>query len=142
MNLADIEFAGAVPHCGISRFYEQADIFINASCLDNMPISILEAFASGTPVVSTAQEGIRYMIEHERTGLLCETGDWHGLTENVGRLLREPVLASQIARNALEESNRYRWNVVRGKWLEVYQALEQSSVVTHDSEKMVAADAK
>ena len=38
------------------RFYDATDIFINASWLDNMPVSILEAFASDTPVVSSAQK--------------------------------------------------------------------------------------
>jgi len=53
----------------IGKYYDRADIFINASRLDNMPVSILEAFASGTPVVSTAPEGMRYLVEHGRTGL-------------------------------------------------------------------------
>jgi glycosyltransferase involved in cell wall biosynthesis len=48
------------------------DIFVNASWLDNMPVSILEAFASVTAVITTGPEGIRYIVEHERTGLLSE----------------------------------------------------------------------
>lgn len=126
ISLANVKFQGPVSHQGMGRFYDQADIFINASWLDNMPVSILEAFASGTVVVSTAPEGIRYTIEHEHTGLLCAPGDSRALAANVIRLLRDPDLASQLASNAYEESRRYRWEVVREQWLKVYQALQRN----------------
>jgi L-malate glycosyltransferase len=123
LRLTGVEFVGPVPHEDTARYYEQNDIFINASWLDNMPVSILEAFASGTPVVSTAPEAILYVVEHGRTGLLCETGDWKSLGENVIRLLREPDLAFGLACNAYEESQRYRWGAVRASWIDVYGAL-------------------
>jgi glycosyltransferase involved in cell wall biosynthesis len=125
LKLADVRFAGPVSHQEIGRFYDQADIFINASWLDNMPVSILEAFASGTPVGSTAPEGMGHIVQHENTGLLCAPGDWRALAENAGRLLRDPDLASRLALNAYEQSRRYRWEVVREQWLEVYNSLRQ-----------------
>lgn len=122
-NLPDVEFAGAVPHHEIPSYYDRADIFINASWLDNMPLSILEAFAAGTPVVSTAPDGIRYLVKNERTGLLCATGDWQALADNVMRLLRDPELANRLAQNAYSESIQYRWAAVRDQWVQVYRSL-------------------
>lgn len=123
LELRDVAFAGPVSHSKIAQYYEENDIFINASWVDNMPVSILEAFASGTPVVTTAPEGIRYIVEHERTGLLCEPGDWRALAENVTRLLQDPQFAQRIALNAHEESRRYQWDAVRAQWLCVYRKL-------------------
>jgi L-malate glycosyltransferase len=123
LELKTVEFAGAVPRSNIGRYYDEADIFINASRLDNMPVSILEAFSSGTPVVSTGPDGIRYLVEHERTGLLCETHDWKALAANVIRLLRDPDLAFRLAENARCESQRYCWSVVRGQWLNLYRSV-------------------
>jgi len=120
---ANVEFAGPISRKEIGRYYDQNDIFINASWVDNMPVSILEAFASGTPVVTTAPEGIRYIVEHERTGLLSDPGDWNGLAQNVCRLLKDPILASSLAHNAFEESQRYSWKKVREQWLEIYRSL-------------------
>jgi L-malate glycosyltransferase len=121
LRLKNVEFRGVVPHSQIGECYEQADIFINASVVDNMPVSILEAFASGTPVVTTAAHGIPYIVEHERTGLLSAPGDWKSLAQNALRLLREPELAQRIAANAHEELQRYRWENVRPQWLAVYR---------------------
>jgi L-malate glycosyltransferase len=123
LRLSGVEFTGAVPHHEIANYYERADIFINASRLDNMPVSILEAFASGTPVVTTAGGGIRYMVENERTGLVCAPGDWQSLAENALRLLREPELARRLSENAHSESKKYRWGSVRGEWLATYRSL-------------------
>lgn len=128
LNLRDVNFAGVAPHRQIAKFYDRADIFINGSCLDNMPVSILEAFASGTPVVSTAPEPIRRLIDHDRTGLLSEPGDARGLAQNVIRILRDPAMGSRIAGNAHDECRRYCWKEVRGQWLGIYQLLAGSDV--------------
>src|SRR5580692_2961279 len=76
-------FAGRVSQEQIGAFYDRADIFINASIVDNMPVSVLEAFVAGLPVVSTAPGGIRYIVEHERTGLLSPPHEWRQLGESV-----------------------------------------------------------
>jgi glycosyltransferase involved in cell wall biosynthesis len=131
LHLVDVTFVGPVSHQDTGRYYDDYDIFINASWLDNMPVSILEAFASGNPVVTTAPDGIRYIVEHERTGLLCDPGDWTALGNSVTRLLREPDLAFCLARNAHDESYRYRWESVRTAWLEVYGAMLTASAERH-----------
>jgi glycosyltransferase involved in cell wall biosynthesis len=124
LKLSGVNFAGAVGHQEIARFYDSSDIFINASSLDNMPVSILEAFASGMPVVTTAPEGMSYLVEHERTGLLSEPGDAAALAANAMRLLKDPELASHLACNAHEEMQRYSWETVRQQWLELYRSLQ------------------
>jgi L-malate glycosyltransferase len=127
MRLTGVRFGGAMPHRDVAHCYHAADIFINASNLDNMPVSILEAFASGTPVVTTAPEGMSYLVEHERTGLLSEPGDARALADNVLRLLKHPELASRLARNAHEEVQRYSWQIVRLQWLDIYRSLMLAS---------------
>jgi glycosyltransferase involved in cell wall biosynthesis len=132
-----VHFTGVASREEIGRLYDQADIFINASWLDNMPVSILEAFACGTPVVSTAAESISYLVEHERTGLLSEVGDVSALAGNVLRLLRDPALAARVAVQALRQSELYRWPAGREQWLDVYrrvsarkEAADRIAVVT------------
>jgi glycosyltransferase involved in cell wall biosynthesis len=123
LDLGEVEFCGAVPRNRIGELLERADVFVNASCIDNMPVSILEAFAAGLPVVSTASGGIPYLVEHERTGLLSEVGDVHALARNVRRVIDDPLLARHLAGNAHAESLRYEWPAIRAEWLELYRAL-------------------
>ena len=123
LNLEDVELAGAVPRSRIHEFYARADIFINASRADNAPVSILEAFASGLPVVSSAAGGIPHMLTHEVTGLLSAVGDVEALGNNVLRLLQEPTLAQELARNAHDTAHQCSWTAVRNCWLEIYERL-------------------
>ncbi len=122
-RLSEVNFAGVASREQIGRCYDQADIFINASWLDNMPVSIIEAFAAGTPVVTTSPESIPYLVEHERTGLLSPVGDEKALAANVVRVLSDPVLAARLVQNAYQESSKYTWKAVRGQWLKVYRGL-------------------
>src|SRR5205823_10334700 len=123
LNLNGVHFCGIAPRSEIGKYYDGADIFINASRLDNMPVSVLEAFASGTPVISTAPEGMRYLVEHGRTGLLSEPGHPDALAQNAIRVLRDPQLARRLSLNAVEEVKRYDWTKVRSQWLDAYRSL-------------------
>ena len=127
LKLADVKFSGVASRDQIGECYDRADIFINASWLDNMPVSIIEAFAAGTPVVTTSPESMPYLVEHERTGLLSPVGDHSALARNVLQLLGDPALASLLAQNAYQESARYTWTAARGQWLKVYRALVPGS---------------
>jgi L-malate glycosyltransferase len=135
LKLSGIRFTGVASREEIGRYYDGADIFINASCLDNMPVSVMEAFGTGTPVVSTAPEGMRYLVDDGRTGLLSDVGDAPALAHNVIRLLTEPGLATRLASNAFEQSKLFDWSVVREQWLEIYDSLYTPSNRPQPSER-------
>jgi len=119
-RIGGVNFAGVASRQQIGKCYDDADIFINASWLDNMLVSVIEAFGSGTPVVTTSPESMPYLVENERTGLLSPLGDEKALAANVIRLLREPDLAARLAKNAYQESRKYTWDVVRDQWVKAY----------------------
>ena len=127
LNLPNVNFLGVLSRQQIGRAYDSADIFVNGSNLDNMPVSVLEAFASGTPVVTTSPECMPYLVSHDHTGLLSPVGKHKALAENILRVLRDPGLAARLARNAFEESSRYRWEAVREQWLGVYGSLTRQA---------------
>jgi glycosyltransferase involved in cell wall biosynthesis len=108
-----VTFYGSVEHSKIQELYDQYDIYVNASNVDNLPGTILEAFASGLPVVSTNSGGIPYMVENEKTGLLVEKNDCDALAEKVIKLLKEPEFALKLSRNARKECEKYSWDYVK-----------------------------
>jgi glycosyltransferase involved in cell wall biosynthesis len=118
---APVRFVGRVEPERIPELYDDHDVFVNSSVIDNQPLSILEAFASGLPVVTTAPGGIGGMVRDGETGLVVPEGDPLATAAAVERLVDEPELARAMAARARREAARYTWPEVRDLWLKLYE---------------------
>jgi L-malate glycosyltransferase len=130
LGLRNIKFVGRVPPDAITALYDAADIYLNGSEIDNQPLSILEAFACGLPIVTTGAGGIPDIVSNGKSGFVVPCGDFKGLASRAIELLRDPALARQIAESGHVECRKYSWPAVRDAWVEVYQELadERSTV--------------
>ena len=102
-----VTFYGPVSHEQIQRLYAEYDIYLNASRVDNLPGSLLEAFVSGLPVVSTRAGGIPHMVEDGVTGMLADIDDDESLAGSVFRIIEDPELGRSLAQAAYAESQKY-----------------------------------
>lgn len=125
LNLKNVEFAGRVAPEKMPEFYDKADVYLNSSVVDNMPLSIVEAYACGLPVVSSDAGGIPYILENERTGLTVKAGDYEALASAAIRLIENQSLASEIAENAREYCRNFAPEKVKVEWLNLYENLEK-----------------
>jgi glycosyltransferase involved in cell wall biosynthesis len=124
LALRHVEFVGAVRPTEMGRWYDEADVYLNSSDIDNMPNSIIEAFACGLPVVTSRAGGIPYVVEHERNGLLVDCGDHEALAASALRLLDEPALAQRLIAEGLRDvEQHYTWEAVADRWATLYRAL-------------------
>ena len=89
-------------------------------CLDACPTTVLEAMASGRPVVATATGGIVDMIGDGENGLLVPPGDEHKLAEAMARLLNDAELRSRLAAGAQERVQRFTASAVVERLEDVY----------------------
>lgn len=120
--LADaIEFAGQIDNAAMPRLYATVDCVLNSSTIDNMPIALLEAYASGLPVVSTNAGGIPDMVEHGVSGLLVTVGDAVALAREACRVLEDQALAQRLTAAGLVEAQKYAWLRVGPLWLDAYR---------------------
>jgi glycosyltransferase involved in cell wall biosynthesis len=117
----DVRFVGPVRPAAIWRYYAEADIYVQTPDIDNMPTSILEAFASGCVVVSTDAGGVPAIVTDEVDGLLVSCGDHERAAAQIVRLLRNPSLARALAMRARANCEHYRWKAVREQWLALYR---------------------
>jgi glycosyltransferase involved in cell wall biosynthesis len=106
---------------GISRYYAEHDIYVQTPNIDNMPTSVIEAFASGLPVVSTNAGGVPAILTDGEHGLLAPVGDHAAVAAHVLRLLDDQALASTLAKAALATCQRCTWPAVRDKWIAAYR---------------------
>jgi L-malate glycosyltransferase len=122
---SDVVFAGRVAPEEIWRYYADADIYLQTPDIDNMPTSVLEAFASGCVVVSTDAGGVPAIVLHETDGLLVPCDDDERAAARIVRLLRNPSLARALAIRARQNCENYRWSAVREQWLSLYRRTVQ-----------------
>jgi len=120
LRLENVTFAGRIAPSEVHASYADADIYVQAPRIDNMPLSLLEAFASGLPVVSTDVGGVPSMLRHGVDGLLVADNDAGGLADQVVKLLTQPALARRLAESAYRTLAAYQWPVVRDGWLQAY----------------------
>lgn len=121
LGLRNIEFVGQVPPKRMSALYEQADVYLNAPNVDNMPNSVVEAFAAGLAVVTTRAGGIPYIVTHEANGLLVDCEDHEALATAALRLFSEPELAVRLADRARSDVlSKYTWAAVQSGWRSAY----------------------
>lgn len=131
---AALSFTGRVDNAAMGAMYRASDLMINPSLVDNMPNSVLEALASGVPVVSTDVGGVPYMVEHGKTALLVPPGDPQAMAEAIVRVLEDAPLARSLRDAGLRYVQQYAWQGVRPRLLQVYRAVlvaPLSKVVTH-----------
>ena len=81
----------------ICEAYNLADIFVIPTLQDNFPNTVLEALASGTPVVGFATGGVADAVENGVSGLLAPTGDVAGLARHIMRALTDDPLRAAMS---------------------------------------------
>src|ERR1051326_3547475 len=123
LQLDRVMFVGKVPQSEIAQLYDDADIFLTSPNIDNMPLSLLECFASGLPLVATRVGGIPYIVTSGETGLLVECDDHEAMAAEAMRLLNDPELADLLVENARLQCRNYSWAVIRNKWVGLYSEL-------------------
>jgi glycosyltransferase involved in cell wall biosynthesis/predicted metal-dependent phosphoesterase TrpH len=121
-------FLGWLGGSDLARAYASADIFLFASRTDTFGQVILEAQASGLPVVAVAEGGPLTLVEDRRTGLLCRP-DADDLADAVCELARFPVLRGRLADAGLAAVRERTWERALERLAAGYKrALDQAAV--------------
>jgi glycosyltransferase involved in cell wall biosynthesis len=100
------------------------DLFLLTSRWENLPISIVEAFRAGRPVIATDCGGVRELVD-ESVGALCQVGDVAALADAILELLDDPELARKKGKAALKRSTESRFDpdAVHSEYERVYAGI-------------------
>ena len=123
LGLRNVRFVGRVSPADMPALYDAADVYLNSPDIDNMPNSVIEAFAAGLPVVTTDAGGIPYIVQHEANGLMVPSGDDIALGAQALRMVAEPELATRLSLRGRQAClEHYVWPAVRDAWLRLYRS--------------------
>lgn len=128
LNLrTNVILAGEIPNSGLPAYYASSDIFVLPSVVaksgdtEGLGVVLLEAIASGTPVIGSDVGGIPDIINHGETGLLVSQKSEKSLADAIIRLLSDEKLRKTLSANALRlVRDRYSWDKVSAKFTKIY----------------------
>ena len=127
-NLQDVVFAGTVSYEDLPRYYQSAHICCApATGRESFGIVLLEAMASGKPVVATNIKGYAAVVEHGRQGLLAPPKDSGKLAEALGFLINDPKLREQMGAAGRERAAQYSWDLVARQIMGYYDRVMEKA---------------
>jgi colanic acid/amylovoran biosynthesis glycosyltransferase len=104
LDLADfVKILGFQPHHKVVDLLRQADILVLPSISEGIPVAIMEAMASGIPVVATSVTGVPELVEDSVTGLLVPSRNSSALTDAILRLYKSPELRLQMGESGRQK---------------------------------------
>ncbi len=119
-----VEFRANLAQPELARLYRAASIFVSSSDDEGLGMAILEAMASGLPVVSTDSDGPRTSVVHDETGFLVPRSDPQALAARIDQVLSNPGLRRRLATGGRERAvSRFSLAAAAEPFLERYDAL-------------------
>ena len=105
----EVQWHGDQPRCSLGGFYKRSHVVVVPSLDDPLPTVVLEAMASGRPVVGSAVGGIDYLVLDGVTGVLVQPSQPHALAQVCISLEQDRLGTSALGRAALERSSHFSW---------------------------------
>ena len=116
LDLYNVHFIGQVPKEMIPALAEQHDIHLHTNRVENMPVSIIEMWACGVPIVGTKVGGMPYLVRHRVDGILVASEDYQAMAEACVELLTESDLARTLSRNGRARAQELTWKSIEPAW--------------------------
>ena len=115
-----VELKELIGDAELHDLYSRASVFLLPSRMEGWGLSIMEAMASGCPVVSTPVGGVTELVSIGENGLLVEVGDVSGFADAIGRLLDDKNIREMIVSNARHTVRKYTWDSAADKTIQLY----------------------
>lgn len=118
-------FTGCLTGKALAQAYASSDVFVYASETETMGNVILEAMASGVPIVAADAGGVKSLIRHQETGFLFEPGNGPQAAAFVRKLLTDQKLRLQMAAAARADAEARSWSAAVDTVRQSYRLAQQ-----------------
>ena len=125
-NDEDIIILGSVPEDSMAELYGAADVFVFPSVKEGWGLVVLEAMASGIPVIASGIEPMTDYLKDEENALLVSPMDYESLARQIIRILEKAELRHKLIMNGIETAKAYSWRNTALRHLEFYSGILES----------------
>ena len=118
-----ISIINSVPHENIVKYYQKADIFVLPSAHEPHGKVILEAMASGLPVIATNSGGTSKIIKNNINGILIPLKDPYKISGAIVNIIKNKKLRKIILKNCIKTAQKYDWSIIAKKYTEEFNKI-------------------
>jgi glycosyltransferase involved in cell wall biosynthesis len=104
-----VRFTGVLDRDAMAVLYRSATVCLNPSLIDNAPNALLEAMASGVPIVSTNVGGVPFLVEDGKSALLVAPQDPQAMASALLLVLSDEALRQRLVQTGLQQVQRHTW---------------------------------
>jgi glycosyltransferase involved in cell wall biosynthesis len=122
-NFPQDHFFGFISGRPLAELYASSDLFVFPSTTETFGNVVLEAFASGLPVVAVAQGGSADLVDHGKNGYLGRPRDPKDLARWMQKCLDSAPLRKKLGKGALRTAAHYDWPIINGGLINEYEKL-------------------
>jgi len=130
--LPGLRIVGRLPHQELPRIFAECDVFVFPSFFEGFALVLLEALASGLPIVSTTATAAPDLITDGVEGFILEPGDESGLAERMERFIDDPSLAFRMGGAGRKKAEEFSWNAYGERWTHLLLKLSPGGAA-HDA---------
>ena len=125
-----IELAGRVNADRVPDLYREHDVFVSATLQEGMSNAMLEAMASGLPIVTTRCEGVEELIADNGMVVGCASAE--AMAGAIRELAQNPQRVGRMSQAARQRATRYTWSAVADRYIECYRQVINEQRTTND----------
>jgi glycosyltransferase involved in cell wall biosynthesis len=114
-----IKVIGVIPNNELNELYSSHLIFITTTSYESFGVSLIEAAASGIPMVSTNVGEIPYIWKDKKNMLIVEDNNVELFSDAIMNLIEDSNLREKLSNNARKVAEQYNWEHIRTKWIKI-----------------------
>src|SRR5262249_10808528 len=116
-----VEWAGQVPFEMLRHIYQEVDLFLYPSLLEGFGLPVLEAFASGVPVVTSNSSSLPEVAG--KAALLVDRESPKEMAGAIRRVIESKALRKKLIHSGLKRARQFSWDKMAKETLEVYEEM-------------------
>lgn len=116
-----VSFSGVIPREAMPAVYQESDLFVLPSHNEGMSIALLEAMASGLPVVVTDTGGVEELVREGENGMIVTWADREGLARAMQKIITDAELRNRMGRASLKRASAFGWPAIARDYLRLFE---------------------
>jgi glycosyltransferase involved in cell wall biosynthesis len=120
-----VEFLGRIPREKTAPYYQEADVFVLPSLNEGMSNAMLEALATGLPIISTNTGGAKELIKEDKNGFIIKFRDSEDIAEKIEKLINDKDMAGRMGAESRKIAESLSWENIAKKYYNLYKEIKK-----------------